>query len=326
MNQFVDRAEIEVASGQGGAGAISFRREKYVPKGGPDGGDGGRGGSVILTVNPNLWTLRDFQFQRRFRAGDGRKGMGKKMFGADGADCLIPVPPGTLVYDAENGQLLADLVEPGQKAVVAAGGRGGKGNARFATATMQTPRVAEQGEPGLTLRLRLELKLIADVGLVGFPNAGKSTLLSRLTDAKPKVAEYPFTTLSPNLGVMNDECLATFTVADMPGLIEGAHQGRGLGLNFLRHIERTRMLVFVIDASAKDPWREYDVLRVEMAHFNPMLAKKPSILAFNKMDLASKKPRARKGVPAACISALNGQGVAALKKSMITKLRRYVRG
>ncbi len=323
MSQFVDRAEIEVASGKGGAGAISFRREKYVPKGGPDGGDGGRGGSVLLVVEPNLWTLRDFQYQRRFRAGDGKKGMGKKMFGADGTECRILVPPGTLVSDAETGELLADMVEPGQEAVVAAGGRGGKGNARFATATMQTPRVAEQGEPGRERRLALELKLLADVGLVGYPNAGKSTLLSRLTDAKPKVAGYPFTTLSPNLGVMRTDDFRTYTVADMPGLIEGAHQGRGLGLTFLRHIERTRMLVFVVDATSKDPWLEYRVLRDEMKHYSAALARKATLLAFNKMDLASRRPPARKGTPASQISALTGEGVEALRSRIIRTLGKH---
>lgn len=326
MNQFVDRAEIEVASGRGGSGAISFRREKYVPKGGPDGGDGGRGGSVILEVDPNLWTLRDFKYQRRFRAEDGAKGQSKKMFGADGRDCLIRVPPGTLVYRAAEGGLLADLVEPGKRVVVAVGGRGGKGNARFATATMQSPRVAEKGEPGQHLTLRLELKLLADVGLVGFPNAGKSTLLSRLTDARPKVAGYPFTTLSPNLGVARADDYRTFTVADMPGLIEGAHQGRGLGLNFLRHIERTHLLVFIIDAAAKDPWHEYDVLRREMDYFNPALLKKPSLLVFNKIDIAGRRPAARKGQPASYISALDGEGVPQLKKKIISMLDRHVRG
>lgn len=323
MNQFVDRAEIEISSGGGGSGAISFRREKHVPKGGPDGGDGGRGGSVVLEVDPNLWTLRDFQYQRRFRAGDGRKGMPKKMFGANGEDCLVKVPPGTLVYDAESGELVSDLVEPGQRAVAADGGRGGKGNARFATSTMQTPRVAEQGEPGRSRRLRLELKLLADVGLVGFPNAGKSTLLSRLTDARPRIAGYPFTTLSPNLGVMRTGDFRTYTVADMPGLIEGAHQGRGLGLNFLRHIERTRMLVFVVDASSRDPWGEYRVLRREMEHFNPALLKKPVMLAFNKMDLAAGKPPAQKGVAASRISALTGEGVEALRLKIIKSLGKH---
>lgn len=322
MSQFIDRAEIEVSSGRGGVGAISFRREKYVPKGGPDGGDGGKGGSVILKVEANLWTLRDFQYQRRFKAGDGGKGMGKQMFGADGEDCLVLVPPGTLVYDADSGELISDLIEAGQKVKTAAGGRGGKGNARFATATMQTPRVAEQGEPGVTRRLRLELKLLADIGLVGYPNAGKSTLLSRLTEARPKVAGYPFTTLSPNLGVMMTDDFKSYTVADMPGLIEGAHQGRGLGLTFLRHIERTRMLVFVVDASAKNPWQEFQVLRDEMEHFSRALAGKPALLAFNKMDLAGKKPASKKGVAASHISALTGEGVEGLRRRIIEKMGR----
>ncbi len=324
MSQFVDRAEIEVCSGRGGDGAVSFRREKYVPKGGPDGGDGGRGGSVILEVNPDLWTLRDFQYRRRFRAEDGRPGMGKKMFGADGKDCLIPVPPGTLVYDAEDNRLLADLVEAGQRTVVVPGGRGGKGNVHFATATFRTPRVAEQGEPGQRRRLRLELKLLADVGLVGFPNAGKSTLLGRLTEARPKVADYPFTTLAPNLGVLITDKFQRYTIADMPGLIDGAHQGKGLGFAFLRHVERTRVLVYVIDASSRDPWREYRILRREMLSFNPLLTKKPFLLAFNKMDLVERPPTARGRIAVCYLSALTGQGLEELKQAIVKKLEGHV--
>jgi GTP-binding protein len=316
----VDKAEIEITAGNGGKGAISFRREKFIPKGGPDGGDGGKGGSVILEVNSNLVTLRDFRYNHRFKAGHGQNGMGRKMYGANGSDYTIQVPPGTLVYDKENGELLADLVEPGSKIVAAKGGLGGRGNAKFATSTNQTPRVAEKGEVGESKTLLLDLKLLADIGLIGFPNAGKSTLLSCLSDARPKVANYPFTTLSPNLGVMSLEGFKTCTVADMPGLIEGAHQGKGLGIQFLRHVERTKLLVYVIDASVTDPWKEYRVLRDELTEFNPAIAKRPSLLVFNKLDLLSKKPKAVKGQKPFYISAINSQGLEELKKAITKSL------
>lgn len=321
--EFVDRAEIEVTSGRGGDGAISFRREKYVPKGGPDGGDGGRGGSVILEVAPNLWTLRDFRYRQRYRAGDGGRGLGKKMFGADGQDCIIKVPPGTLAYDAETGQLLADLVEPGQQAIVAVGGRGGKGNVHFATATRQSPRVAERGEPGQSRRLRLELKLLADVGLIGYPNAGKSTLLARLTDARPRIAGYPFTTLSPNLGVLTTDDFERYTLADLPGLLEGAHQGRGLGLTFLRHVERTRILLYVIDASSRDPWNEYRILREELDHYKKGLSARGSLVVFNKIDLLPPSWPRRKGRDIIYLSALTGQGVETLRQRLISFLKKH---
>jgi len=321
--EFVDRAEIEVASGRGGDGAISFRREKYVPKGGPDGGDGGRGGSVILEVEPNLWTLRDFRYRQRYRAGDGGRGSGKKMFGADGQDCIIKVPPGTLVYDAESGQLIADLVFPEQQVTVAVGGRGGKGNVHFATATNQSPRTAERGEPGQHRRLRLELKLLADVGLIGYPNAGKSTLLARLTGARPKIADYPFTTLSPNLGVMAGDDFQQYTLADLPGLLEGAHEGRGLGLTFLRHVERTRILVYVIDAASRNPWGEYRILREELDHYKKGLADKGSLVVFNKMDLVPPSFVRSKGRDIVYLSALTGQGVDTLRRKLITILKSH---
>ena len=323
MIQFVDRATITVESGRGGDGAVSFHREKYVPKGGPDGGDGGRGGSVLLAVEPNLGTLRDFQYHRRFKAGHGQNGMGKKMYGADGGDCVIKVPPGTLALDAETGEQIADLVESGQDVVVAAGGRGGKGNVKYATSTNQTPRVAERGEPGRQRTLLLELKLLADVGLVGFPNAGKSTLLSKLTQARPKVAGYPFTTLSPNLGVMASDRFQTYTVADLPGLIEGAHQGRGLGLAFLRHIERTRMLVYLIDASGKDPWRDHGILVDEIKRYDRTILKKSSLTVFNKMDLVLKRPRAVKGKQALYVSALQGTGIDGLRAELLRILEKH---
>ena len=322
----VDKAEIEIAAGDGGKGAISFRREKFIPKGGPDGGDGGKGGSVILEVNANLVTLRDFRYNRRFKAGHGQPGAYKKMYGANGQDCIIQVPPGTLVYDKETGDLMADLVEPGSRVVAAKGGIGGRGNAKFATSTNQTPRVAEKGQPGECKTLLLDLKLLADVGLLGFPNAGKSTLLSRLSEARPKVANYPFTTLTPNLGVMDLEGFKTCTVADMPGLIEGAHQGKGLGTQFLRHVERTKLLVYVIDCSVPDPWKEYNILRDEITEFNPEIAKRPALLVFNKLDLVKKKPAAPKGLKPLFVSALKSEGIEELKKAITKSLGKIKNG
>lgn len=322
----VDKAEIEVTAGNGGKGSISFRREKFIPKGGPDGGDGGKGGSVILKVNPNLVTLRDFRYNHRFKAGHGQNGMGRKMYGANGQDCIIQVPPGTLVYDKEIGELLADLVEPESSVVVAKGGLGGRGNAKFATSTNQTPRVAEKGQIGESRTLSLDLKLLADVGLIGFPNAGKSTLLSRLSEARPRVANYPFTTLSPNLGVMSLEGFKTCTIADMPGLIEGAHQGKGLGIQFLRHVERTKLLVYVIDVSVADPWKEYKILKDELTEFNPAIAQRPYLLVFNKLDLMTTKPKASKGQKPFYVSAIKAEGIEDLKKAITKSLSRLKDG
>lgn len=308
----VDLAEIKVTAGNGGNGAVSFYREKYIPKGGPDGGDGGRGGSVVFTVDPNLVTLRDFRYRHFFKAGHGQNGAYRKMSGKAGPDCVIPVPPGTLIYDAESGEQLADLIIPDSSVIAATGGKGGKGNFHFATSTNQTPRVAEKGEVGETRSLRLELKMLADVGLVGFPNAGKSTLLSKLTQAHPKIANYPFTTLLPNLGAMYLDENSTCTVADLPGLIEGAHQGKGLGTQFLRHIERTRVLVFVIDASTANARQELKVLKNELMSYNPGLADKPQLLVYNKTDLLKKKPKTA-GI---YVSALNGDGLEELRKKI----------
>lgn len=316
----VDKAIIHVQSGDGGSGAVSFRREKFAPKGGPDGGDGGKGGSVYLLVDPNLGTLRDFQYDRRFKAAHGENGMRKQMFGSDGKDCIVRVPPGTLVYDHETGELLADLVEPGRKAEVLKGGRGGRGNARFATSTRQAPRIAEQGENGSSLTLRLELKLLADIGLVGFPNAGKSTLLSALTKAQPKIANYPFTTLSPNLGVMPLDEFSACTIADMPGLIEGAHEGKGLGTRFLRHIERTRVLVFVIDAAVAQPEQELAVLERELERYDPALLAKPRLVAYNKSDLL--KAGARRKPRALYVSAKEGTGLEKLRGQIARQLKK----
>ena len=308
----VDLAEIKVTAGNGGNGSVSFYREKYIPKGGPDGGDGGRGGSVVFLVEPNLVTLRDFRYHHFFKAGHGQNGAYRKMSGKAGPDCVIPVPPGTLIYDAESGKLLADLIVPGTSVIAATGGKGGKGNFHFATSTNQTPRVAEKGEIGETVSLRLELKMLADVGLVGFPNAGKSTLLSKLTQAHPKIANYPFTTLMPNLGAMYLDENSTCTIADLPGLIEGAHQGKGLGTQFLRHIERTRVLVFVIDASAENAKQELKVLKNELVSYNPGLADKPQLVVYNKIDLLKKMPK----VDGLYVSALNGDGLDELRRSI----------
>jgi GTP-binding protein len=288
---FIDRAEISVRSGKGGDGAVHFRREKYVPRGGPDGGDGGRGGDVILEVSPTLNTLFAFRNKSKFRAQDGANGAKQNMTGRSAEDLVVPVAPGTLVYDAKNGALLGDLVEPGQRLVIAHGGRGGRGNTRFASSTHQVPRVAEKGEPGEDCTLRLELKLIADIGIVGVPNAGKSTLLAAITNAKPKIAPYPFTTLEPNLGVANLDDETTLVLADIPGLIEGAHLGVGLGHDFLRHIQRTRVLIHLLDGMAEDPILDFAQINTELSLFDPELARKPQIVAFNKMDLPDVQAR-----------------------------------
>jgi GTP-binding protein len=282
---FMDQVEIIVQSGKGGDGAVHFRREKYVPRGGPDGGDGGKGGGVILTVLKTQSTLSSFQQKKRFRADDGLKGAKQNMTGRSADDLLIPVPPGTIVYDAVSAEVLGDLLEEGQQLHVAKGGRGGRGNSHFASSTRQVPRVAEKGEPGEERKLRLELKLIADIGIVGVPNAGKSTLLAVLTNARPKIADYPFTTLQPNLGIAQLDEDTSLIMADIPGLIEGAHLGVGLGHDFLRHIQRTRLLVHMLDGLAEDPLLDFDQINSELALFDPRLAQKPQIVALNKMDL-----------------------------------------
>lgn len=287
----VDRARIQVIAGNGGNGSMSFRREKFVPMGGPDGGDGGRGGDVVLRVDPHLATLLPFQYTAHFRAGHGQPGRNQKMHGKSGETKYIAVPAGTVVIDDETGQPIADLIEEGDEMVVARGGRGGLGNAHFTTSTRQAPRIAELGEPGEERWIRLELKLIADVGLVGFPNAGKSTLLAAASAARPKIADYPFTTLEPNLGVVEvgGRRGETFVLADIPGLIEGAAEGVGLGHEFLRHVERTRLLLHVIDGSGglegRDPVEDFDVIDAELAAYSEELGAKPRFLAINKIDL-----------------------------------------
>ncbi len=326
---FCDEVVIEVKAGDGGDGCVSFRREKYVPLGGPDGGDGGKGGDVILRVNPHLNTLAYYYRHRRFRAEDGRHGRGGRKTGASGKDRILEVPPGTVVRDADTGEILADLTEPSQTVVVARGGRGGRGNAAFVSPTNQAPRIAERGEPGEFRRLHLELRLLADVGLIGKPNAGKSTLLAAVTAARPKIADYPFTTLHPHLGVVVLDDTASFVLADLPGLIKGAHQGAGLGLTFLRHVERTRVLIHVLDGLSPDPVADYEAIRAELDHYDPDLLKRPEIIAFNKMDLPEVRARwpeveaafAARGLSVHPISAATKQGTRALMEEAWKRLQ-----
>ncbi len=313
----IDYAKIRVEGGRGGSGCVSFRREKHVPRGGPNGGDGGNGGDVTLVVDPRKRTLLEFRFTKRFAAGAGGHGMGKEMDGAGGKDAEVSVPAGTIVKDSESGEVLADLTEAGQRIVLARGGRGGRGNRRFKTSTNRAPRDWEPGGPGEERALVLELRLLADAGLVGSPNAGKSTLLSRVSAARPKIADYPFTTLEPYLGVVAVGDFDSFILADIPGIIEGASQGKGLGLEFLRHIERTSVLVFVIDATQPDPARELDMLRAELETHDRVLASRPSIVALNKIDIlgpggAGDLPKDVGGTRAIPISAVTGEGVGAL--------------
>lgn len=288
MSPFVDQARIVVKAGRGGDGASHFRREKYVARGGPDGGDGGRGGHVILVVDPDLRTLIGFSHEQRFFAPDGAPGEGGNRTGANGLDLTVPVPLGTLVYDDDSGELLADLATPGQSVVVCRGGRGGFGNAHYATPQRRAPTMRELGEPGEQRTLRLELKLLADAALVGYPNVGKSTLIARLSAARPKIADYPFTTLTPNLGVVRVDDRFSYVIADLPGLIEGAADGRGLGHQFLRHLERARVIVHVVDLSGierPDPVADYQAIRNELSRYDPRLAALPELVVGNKLDL-----------------------------------------
>ncbi len=281
---FTDQVEIYVKSGKGGDGMMHFRREKFIPHGGPDGGDGGKGGDVILEVKSTLNTLSSFRKNQRFKAEEGVKGGPSQRTGHNGKDLIIYVPPGTVVFDADTGELIGDLTEPGQRLTILKGGRGGRGNQHFATSRNQAPRTAEKGAPAEEKRIKLELKLIADIGLIGVPNAGKSTLLSVLTNARPKIAPYPFTTLEPNLGVANIDDDTTVVLADIPGLIEGASQGAGLGHDFLRHIQRTRVLIHLLDGLSEDPLADYSQINSELSLFDPSLAKKPQLVALNKID------------------------------------------
>ncbi|MXV74863.1 GTPase ObgE [Candidatus Poribacteria bacterium] len=326
----MDTARIQVKAGNGGNGCISFRREKFVPRGGPDGGDGGNGGNVTLIATLGMSTLIDLHHNPRQVAENGGHGIGKKRDGADGVDCVVKVPAGTIVRDLDTAELLADLTDPDESVVVARGGIGGKGNARFKSSTFQAPRVAEKGEPGEEREISLEIKLIADIGLVGYPNAGKSTLLARTSAATPKIAAYPFTTLRPNLGVVRINREQNFVLADIPGLIEGAHQGAGLGHQFLRHIERTKMLIHVIDLSAtdgRDPIKDYEQLNRELGHYNELLTKLPQIIALNKIDMPEAEANLervqtyfgeRKVFP---ISAITGDGVNPLMQQAYRSLQ-----
>jgi len=325
---FFDEAKIYVKAGNGGNGCVSFRREKFVPFGGPDGGDGGKGGDVYLIADPHINTLIHFKKRAHFKAQSGQHGRGKKQAGKNGQDLYIPVPLGTVVRDANTGEFIADLVEPGQKVLVAKGGKGGRGNAAFATPVNQAPRFAERGEPGQERWLYLELKLIADVGIVGVPNAGKSTLLAAVTAARPKIAPYPFTTLEPNLGVVTVGDY-DFVLADIPGLIEGAHRGAGLGHKFLRHIERTRLIIHLLDGLSPNPLRDFEAINRELALFSERLAAKPQIVAFNKMDIPEvreKWPKVRDALVEAGygvypISAATGEGVWELMRAVAALLQ-----
>ena len=321
--QFIDEARISVKAGDGGNGCISFRHEKYVPKGGPDGGNGARGGSVIIRSDRQLNTLLDFRYKRHYRAERGENGRSKNQEGKSGKDELIRVPCGTLIREAVKGKPIADLVNNGDEVVIARGGRGGRGNQEFATPTNQAPRFAEPGTKGEERELLLELKLLAEVGLVGFPNAGKSTLISVISSAKPKIADYPFTTLVPNLGLVRFAEGKSFVVADIPGLIEGAHEGKGLGIQFLRHIERTRVLVFLIESMSEDPKEDYKVLLNELTSFKSAIARKKKIVVLTKTDTideAAKKKLAKvkfgRGVMTIPISAVTGDGIRDLLDEM----------
>lgn len=324
---FIDQAEITVQAGNGGNGIISFRREKYIPKGGPDGGNGGKGGDVVIQADRQLSTLMDFRYKRSYKAGNGDHGRGANKTGKNGGDISLRVPCGTIITDGETGELIGDLVENGDRVLIARGGRGGRGNAEFATPTNQAPRRAERGGLGENRIIELELKLLADVGLVGFPNAGKSTLIATISAAKPKIADYPFTTLIPNLGIVRYGDYQSFVVADMPGLIEGAHAGKGLGHQFLRHIERTRLLVFLIECISEDPKGQYRTLVNELRSFNASMVKRPQIVALTKMDLADgsmrKKLRSLRfgpRIPVLPISAATGEGLKDLNDAMWKRL------
>lgn len=323
---FIDEVRIRVKAGDGGNGCLAFRREKYVPRGGPSGGDGGRGGDVVFVASEHYNTLLHFRFNPEHTAERGRHGEGSNKTGRDGASIDVPVPVGTVVYDDETGELLHDFTHAGERFVVARGGRGGRGNQHFATPTHQAPTEHEPGRPGEEKRLRLELKLLADVGLVGFPNAGKSTLISRISAARPKIADYPFTTLEPNLGVVSagDE---TFVVADIPGLIEGAHLGHGLGTQFLRHVERTRLLVHLVDVSemsGRDPVEDFRIVMEELESFSPALVRKPMFLVGSKVDIAQDPQRIEalrslaesRNLAFFEISSVTGQGIEDLKYKM----------
>ncbi len=333
MTAFIDEALIRVKAGDGGNGAVAFRREKFVPLGGPSGGDGGDGGSIVIEVDEGLGTLLDFRYRTEYKAKSGENGSNKDMYGRGGDDLVLRVPPGTQVFDAGSGDRLGDLRNHGERMVVAQGGRGGRGNIHFKTSVAQAPRKAYPGRPGEEREIRLELKLLADVGLLGFPNVGKSSFIARVSAARPKIADYPFTTLAPNLGVVGMSGERSFVVADVPGLITGAHTGAGLGHRFLRHLERTRVLVHLIEVSPdpdRSPLDDYQALRRELSLFDPGLAERPEIVAFNKVDLPDTRKRitrlatafARRKVPFFPISTVTGDGVPVLLEAIWKMLKR----
>jgi len=330
--KFVDEVRIRVEAGDGGRGCVAFRREKYVPRGGPSGGDGGDGGDVVFVVDPGLGTLLDLSYPQRLRAGRGEHGRGKQQYGARGADLELRVPPGTLVYDADTGDALADLRAPAERAVVARGGRGGRGNMHFATSTHRAPQHAEPGTPGEQRQLRLELRILADAGLLGFPNVGKSTLIRAVSAARPRVADYPFTTLVPHLGVVRVGDEESFVLADVPGLIEGAHAGHGLGTRFLRHLSRTAVLVHLLDVSGlegRDPMADFDAINRELALASPALAAKPQLVVASKLDLVETRDRlpalraafAGRGIDLHGVSGATGEGTRELIQAIAAAVR-----
>jgi len=326
--QFVDEAVIEVTSGGGGRGCVSFRREKYVPRGGPDGGDGGAGGDVYILGNPHMSTLLDFKYRQHWSAKRGAHGSGKNKHGRGGEDLVIPVPLGTEIIDEDDGRLIADVTSADEKILILTGGRGGRGNARFVSSTHQAPREYDEGDPPKTIRIRLILKVIADVGIIGFPNAGKSTLISIISQAKPKIADYPFTTLTPNLGIVRLDEERSFVAADIPGIIEGASEGVGLGTRFLRHVERTKALIHMIDMdpnNGRNPVEDYHALNRELSSFSPLLSEKPQVVAAGKMDLTGSQEklsrlRTELAVDIFPVSAMNGTGVRDLLNYMFLLL------
>lgn len=326
--KFIDQAKIFVQAGKGGDGHVSFRREKYVPKGGPDGGNGGKGADVVFIVDTHLSTLLDFRYSKKYIAENGKPGAKKQMFGRDGKDLIIRVPQGTVIYNTDTDEQIADLSKPDDKFIVARGGNGGFGNAMFTTPTNQTPRFANPGLPGEELNITLELKLLADIGIVGFPNVGKSTLISVISAAKPKIADYPFTTLVPNLGIVKISEGKSYTVADIPGLIEGASEGRGLGLQFLRHVERTKVLLFMLDSFSPSPAEDYKILKKELKKYNPSMLKKKRIICFSRTDAITdelfstiKKIKFREpDTPVYYISSVAGFGIEELKFAMWDKI------
>jgi GTP-binding protein len=330
VSNFVDYVKIYCRSGKGGRGSCHFRREKYIPKGGPDGGNGGKGGSIYLRGNRNFWTLLHLKYERHVIASSGEGGSAKRSSGKDGEDRVIEVPCGTVAYDAETGDYICDVTGDGQEILLLPGGRGGLGNWNFKTSTNQAPRYAQSGEPALERKVILQLKLLADVGLVGFPNAGKSTLLSVVSAAKPKIANYPFTTLEPNLGIVGYRDNRSFVMADIPGIIEGASEGKGLGLRFLRHIERNSLLLFLIPADAADIRKEYEILHNELVQYNPELLTKNRVLAITKSDMLDEELTIAlsedlpEGIPAVFISSVTGQGIVELKDILWRELNKEI--